>query len=39
MMTHEAKEDNVRRALAAIDRLGVVKAPTVALRTEEPRGK
>ena len=39
MMTHEAREANVRRALQAIDRLGVVKSPTVAIRTEAPRGK
>ena len=39
MMTHEAKEANMRRALAAIDRLRVVKSKTVALRTEAPRGK
>ena len=39
MMTHEAKESNVRRALQAIDRLGFVKQPTVAIRTEAPRTK
>jgi homoserine dehydrogenase len=37
MMTHEAKESHVRGALEAIDRLGFVKRPTVALRTEAPR--
>jgi UTP:GlnB (protein PII) uridylyltransferase len=37
MMTHEAKEANMRRALANIDRLEFVKHPTVALRTEAPR--
>lgn len=39
MMTHEARESNVRRALHAIDRLGFVKQPTVAIRTEAPRAK
>ena len=39
MMTHEAKESDVRRALQAIDRLGFVKHPTVAIRTEAPRAK
>ena len=39
MMTHEAKESNVRSALQAIDRLGFVKQPTVAIRTEAPRAK
>ncbi len=37
MMTHEAKESHVRRALETIDRLGFVRQPTVALRTEAPR--
>ena len=37
MMTHEAKEANMRRALASIDRLEFVKHPTVVLRTEAPR--
>jgi homoserine dehydrogenase len=39
MMTHEAKESNVRSALQAIDRLGFVKQPTVSIRTEAPRAK
>lgn len=39
MMTHEAKESNVRKALHAIDHLGFVKHPTVAIRTEAPRAK
>ena len=39
MMTHEAKESNMRSALQAIDRLGFVKQPTVALRTEAPRSQ
>ncbi len=39
MMTHEAREANVRRALKAIDGMGVVKSPTVAIRTEAPRGR
>jgi homoserine dehydrogenase len=39
MMTHEAKESNVRDALQAIDRMGFVKQPTVAIRTEAPRAK
>ncbi len=37
MMTHEAREADVRRALHVIDRLSVVKQPTVAIRTEAPR--
>jgi homoserine dehydrogenase len=39
MMTHEARESHVRRALQAIDRLAFVKHPTVAIRTEAPRAK
>ena len=39
MMTHEAKESNMRVALDQIDRLGFVKQPTVAIRTEAPRAK
>ncbi len=39
MMTHEAKESNVRLALRTIDRLGIVKQPTVAIRTEAPRAQ
>ena len=39
MMTHEAREAHVRRALKAIDGLGIVKSPTVAIRTEAPRGR
>ena len=39
MMTHEAKESNVRQALQAIDRMGFVKQPTVTIRTEAPRSK
>ncbi|MBI3320281.1 MAG: homoserine dehydrogenase [Candidatus Omnitrophica bacterium] len=39
MMTHEAREADVRKALGVIDRLGVVKSKTVAIRTEAPRGK
>ena len=39
MMTHEAKESHMRDALREIDRLGFVKQPTVALRTEAPRAK
>jgi len=39
MMSHEAKESNVRAALQAIDRLGFVKRPTVAIRTEAPRSQ
>jgi homoserine dehydrogenase len=34
MMTHDALEGNVRRALEEIDRLAVVGAPTVMLRVE-----
>ncbi|MBI2495446.1 MAG: ACT domain-containing protein, partial [Candidatus Omnitrophica bacterium] len=39
MMTHEAKEADVRCALQVIDRLGFVRQPTVAIRTEAPRAK
>ena len=39
MMSHEAKEADVRKALASIDHMGVVKSPTIAIRTEAPRGK
>jgi len=39
MMTHEAKESNVRKALQEIDRLGAVNKPSIALRTEAPRAK
>jgi homoserine dehydrogenase len=34
MMTHEARERNVRTALEAIDRLPVVAGPTIVLRVE-----
>jgi len=37
MMTHEAKESNMRDALHEIDRLRFIKHPTVAIRTEAPR--
>jgi homoserine dehydrogenase len=37
IMTHDAKESQVRRALQVIDHLGFAKHPTVALRTEAPR--
>jgi homoserine dehydrogenase len=36
MMTHEARERNMRSALEEIDRLPVVAAPTVMLRVETP---
>jgi homoserine dehydrogenase len=39
MMTHEAKESHVREAFAQIERLGVVKRPPVAIRTEAPRAQ
>lgn len=39
MMTHEAREADVRRALETINRLGFVKEPTVAIRTEAPRSR
>jgi len=39
MMTHEAREAHLRQALAVIDRLQVVRSPSVAIRTEAPRGK
>jgi hypothetical protein len=35
MMTHEAVEGAMRRALAEIDALGVVSTRTVCLRVEE----
>jgi homoserine dehydrogenase len=34
MMTHEAVEGQMRAALAEIDRLSVIGAPTVMLRVE-----
>jgi homoserine dehydrogenase len=34
MMTHEAKEKNVRQALKAIDGLGIIKAKTTLIRVE-----
>jgi len=37
IMTHEAKETYMRRALRIIDGLDFVKHPTVAIRTEAPR--
>ena len=36
MMTHEARERNMRAALEEIDRLAVVAGPTVMLRVETP---
>jgi homoserine dehydrogenase len=36
MMTHEAREGDLRAALAGIDRLDVVSAQTICLRVEEP---
>jgi len=36
MMTHEARERNMRSALEEIDRLPVVAGPTVVLRVETP---
>jgi homoserine dehydrogenase len=36
MMTHGARERDLRAALAEIDRLPVVAAPTVMLRVEPP---
>ncbi len=38
MMTHEARERNMRTALEEIDRLPVVAAPTVMLRVETQQG-
>lgn len=35
MITHKAKEDNLRRALARINRLPIVKAKSVLVRIEE----
>ena len=34
MMTHEARERDMRAALAAIDRLPVVAGPTTMIRVE-----
>ena len=39
IMTHDAREADVRRALSTMARLGVVKSKTVAIRTEASRGK
>ena len=39
MMTHEARESHVRTALQEIDRLGFVRQPSIAIRTEAPRAK
>jgi homoserine dehydrogenase len=36
MMTHEAREGDLRAALAGIDCLDVVSAKTICLRVEEP---
>ncbi len=36
MMTHEAREGDLRAALAGIDRLDVVSRETICLRVEEP---
>ena len=38
VMTHEASERHMRAALAAIDRLPIIRRNTVAIRTEAPRG-
>ncbi len=38
MMTHEAREKDMRAALAAIDRLPVVAAPTMMIRVEHSEG-
>jgi hypothetical protein len=35
MITHEAKEKNLRAALAIIDRLDAIKESSVAIRIEE----
>ena len=35
MMTHEAREADMRKALKTIDRLDVVKRPTLAIRVQE----
>jgi hypothetical protein len=34
MMTHEAKEKNMRQALDEIDRLSAIRRKTVAIRVE-----
>jgi homoserine dehydrogenase len=39
MMTHEAQERNVRRALREIDRLHVIKGKTGVIRVEAAEGK
>lgn len=35
MLTHQAKEDNIKKAIASIDRLKVVKSPTQIIRIED----
>lgn len=39
IMTHEAKESNMRRALQLIDRLDVIRRKSIAIRIEEPRAR
>ena len=35
MLTHEAKEDSIRRAISIIDRLSVIKGPSQLIRIED----
>jgi hypothetical protein len=35
MITHEAKEDSIRRALAKIDKLPFIKDPSQIIRIED----
>jgi homoserine dehydrogenase len=35
MLTHEAKEDNIRKALSRIDSLSVIKSPSQIIRIED----
>ncbi len=39
LRTHEAREDNLRRALRAIDRLSVVRGKSVSIRIEDSLGQ
>lgn len=39
IMTHEAKESNMRKALQFIDRLDVIRRKSIAIRIEEPRAR
>lgn len=39
IMTHEASESNMSKALREVDRLDVIRRKSIAIRTEEPSGK